>query len=162
MSATIQLLPLDNILLELLRAVQVDGANQLADIGSMPLGAGWGLADPNEPGAVFRPYSVLTSMTATPTADAGGLRKPQADWHIPYMVQGFGVRHDQARWIADKNRRAFAGLLHEDLVLGDETYRVQQVWTSQIGGVPRVPASEPPYFVAPDGITIWLAYRRTP
>lgn len=161
MSATIQLRTLDDEILTALGTVEVDGSAVLVGDGVMPLDSGWGVNSPNTPGQVFTPYVVLTTMTATPAADSGSIQNPQQDWHIPYVVQSFGVSRAQCRWMSDHTREALAALKDEIFALGDGNYKVQQVWTGSMGGVSRVPQTDPAYYVEPDGVTLWIAKRRT-
>lgn len=161
MSTTVQRRPLTAIIATQLRTVQVNGADVLVGVGSMPEGSGWGTKSPNDPTGTFTPYLVLTTVTAVPSADAGSVAGPQQDWHMPYLIQSFGVTHDQTEWMADKTRDALAALRNEILDLVDAKYRVQQVWTSSIGGVNRVPQSDPAFFSQQDGVTLWIAKRRT-
>jgi hypothetical protein len=108
MSTAIRRKPLTDAVLAAIRGLTLpDSTPMLAEVGSMPLGAGWGTSQPNDPlGPGFAPYYVLTTMTAVPSQDAGSLAAPQEDWHIPYMVQSFGVAHQQAEWAGDEARTA--------------------------------------------------------
>lgn len=151
-----------------LTAVQVGDPNNpgstldaLVGVGSLPLGSGWE-GEPNAPGSFFVPYFVLTTLTATPAADTGSLANPQQDWHVPYAIQSFGITHDQAEWMADRGRVAVTSLKGQILQCGASKYKVQQIWTAQIGAVSRVPASDPPFYGQQDGATLWMAKRRTP
>jgi hypothetical protein len=163
MSTAIRRKPLTDAVLAAIRGLTLpDSTPMLAEVGSMPLGAGWGTSQPNDPlGPGFAPYYVLTTMTAVPSQDAGSLAAPQEDWHIPYMVQSFGVAHQQAEWAGDEARTALDGLRGTILALGASNYRISQIWTSQIGGINRVPDSDPPYFSQQDGFTLWVAKRST-
>lgn len=164
MSTDLERRPLTAALKTQLETVQVGSpaANAKVGVGVMPLDSGWGTSDPNEPSHVFTPYFVIATQTATPAADTGSFADPQGDWHLPYVIQSYGVTHDQAEWMADKGRAAMAALLHEIFQLGPSKYKVQQLWQGSIGAVTRVPASDPPYYNQPDSVTFWMAKRRTP
>ncbi len=170
MSTVFERRPLTQAVKAALEAVQVgvpggspsDTQDALVGLGTVPIGAGWGEIDPNAPGAYFVPYFVLNTLTAVPAQDSGSLANPQEDWHVPYSVMSFGVTHDQAEWIGDKGRVAIGTLKGEILLCGASNYKVQQVWTSQLGGATRIPASDPPYYAQSDAGTLWMAKRRTP
>lgn len=161
MSTDIARKPLTDAILAILQAQELPDATPiLAQVGSMPLGAGWGTSQPNDPaGPGFAPYWVLTTMTAVPMANAGSIADPQADWDFPYMLQSFGVVHDQCEWMADLGRNVLAGMKDTILALGESNYKIRRVWTSQIGGINRVPDSDPPYFSQQDGLSLQVAKR---
>lgn len=168
MSTTFERRHLTEALRVALTAVQVgdpahpgSSLDALVGVGSMPADSGWH-GEPNAAGSFFVPYFVLTTLTATPATDTGSLANPQQDWHIPYAVQSFGVSHAQAEWMADRGRIAVASLKNQILQCGESKYKVQQVWTAQIGAVSRVPQSDPPFYGQQDGATLWMAKRRTP
>lgn len=163
MSTAIHRKPLTDAILVQLRLLELPDTTLIkAEVGSMPLGAGWGTHQPNDPtGPGFAPYYVLTTMTAVPSQDAGSIAAPQEDWHFPYMVQTFGAAHEQTETYADKARNALAAMKDTILALGASNYKISQIWTSQIGGINRVPDSDPPYFSQQDGFTLWVAKRST-
>ncbi len=154
MSATIQRRPLTNQLITTLTAL----GKPVGD-GTIPAGGGWNGAGPNAPASTFTPYLVLAALTAAPAPATGSLAEPQGDWHMPYSCQAFGATRDQAEWMADKARSAFAALSKTVINLGDANYRFQQVWTATIGGNNRVPLADPPYFGEQDQVVFWMAKR---
>lgn len=149
MSANLSRGPLTKALLDAL----VAGTAKPVGDGVVPRGAGWS-GQPNAPESAFVPYTVLVSMTASNSS--GPLAMPQADWVLPYSVQAFGVRRDQAEWMADKARDVLGELKGQTLTLGSATYKVQQVRTESIGGVSRIDATDPAYWGQQDGISVWI------
>lgn len=169
MSTIFQRRPLTAAVIAALTEVQVgvpgspsDTQDALVGPGRIPLGSGWGTSDPNAPGEYFVPYFVVTIVTAVPAQDSGSFAHPQEDWHVPYVIQSFGVTQDQAEWMADAGRIALDSLDQQILQCGESKYKVAQVWTSQIGAPNRVPQSDPPFYGQQDGATLWMMKRRTP
>lgn len=132
-----------------------------------PRDSGWNKQQPNQPGGKgFVPYSVLTTMTATPAPGTGSIADPQADWHVPYMIQTFGATVEQAEALADKVRATMATLRNTILDLStndvpENRYKVQQAWVSTIGGVNVTPGADPMFYGEQDQFMIWLAKRIT-
>lgn len=157
---------LNDLLLTHLRAIQVNGANCLVGDMAVPMpvggvGPGWTRPGPNAPGGSFTPYLVLVPLTIAPAPGTGSIGEPQGDWHCPFGVQGFGAARDQAQWMLDLARDRMQELKTQILDLGDAHYKVSTVWQQTIGGVNRVPQTDPPYFGGIDQVTLWLSKRRT-
>jgi len=118
-----------------------------------PVGGGWS-GQPNIDGSNFTPYIVVTPQTAN--FAQGPISDSQADRRVPYAISSFGVMPEQTEWMADKARAAVAALAKTDVVLGDATYRIQQVRTDVIGGLVRVDVTEPAYWGQVDTVVLWL------
>lgn len=118
-----------------------------------PHGGGWD-GQPNVDGSNFVAYAVVTPQTATQAS--GPIAEPQNDRLLPFAVSSFGVMPEQTEWMADKARAAVWALRKTDVVLGDGTYRIQQVRTDVIGGLQRVDQTEPAYWGQVDVLTLWL------
>jgi hypothetical protein len=118
-----------------------------------PKGGGW-QGQPNLDGSNFVPYTVVTPQTATQAS--GPLSDPQGDRLFPYSLSSFGLTPEQTEWMADKTRAAVAALKKTTVVLGDRSYKIQQVRTDVIGGLQRVDQTEPPYWGQNDVVTLWL------
>lgn len=114
---------------------------------------GWS-GTPGEAGSSFTPYSVLIPRTSS--GANGPLAGTQSDWRIPYSVSSFGTSRRQAEWIADLARSSF-GILNRTHFDGiDSTYTFQQVKVTQIGGILRNAAVEPPIFGQTDVFDVWV------
>ena len=140
----------------LLTAAVVDAAEatgQPVGHSNAPITGGW-QGEPNLDGSNFVPYVVVTPQTAT--FSSGPLSEPEEDRQIPYAISSFGVLPEQTEWMADKVRAAVAAMKKTSVVLGDSTYRIQQVRTNVIGGLSRVDSTDPPYWGQVDVITLWL------
>jgi hypothetical protein len=118
-----------------------------------PKGGGW-QGQPNLDTSDFVTYAVVTPQTATNAM--GPMSDPQADRQIPYALSCFGLTPEQTEWMADKTRAAVEALKKTTVVLGDGSYKVQQVRTDVIGGLQRVDQTEPPYWGQTDVVTLWL------
>lgn len=118
-----------------------------------PLTGGWD-GQPNADGSNFTPYCVVTPSTATTAT--GPFDDPQGDRQIPYSIASFGVLPEQAEWMADEARAAVEAMKKTTVVLGDGSYRIQQVRTDVMGGLVRVDSTEPPYWGQVDSLTLWL------
>jgi hypothetical protein len=163
MGTTFQRAPLTAALLTL---IATESGFPCGD-GIIPEGSGWGASQPNKPGSTFAPYSVLTTLNAVPAPSTGSIGDPQEDWHIPYMLQCFGVARTQAETFADKVRPIMSALrttifdLHSNFVAAPNNYKVQDCWVASIGAVNVTPGTDPPYYGQQDQYTLWLAKRRT-
>lgn len=173
MSTTFQRAPVTAYLLEYL---ETETDFKCGD-GVIPTGAGWGTTQPNKPaglptlfgaaGGQFVPYTVLTTMTASPAPGTGSIGTPQEDWHLPYVIQSFGVARLQAETMADKVRAVMTALIHTIIdchtndVVAPNNFKVQDVWQQSVGGINRTPGSDPAFFGQQDQFVIWLAKRRT-
>ena len=147
MPTTVARSPLTLAILVALREVGEDvGDGELPD-------ASW-IGQPNIPGAVYRPFAVLSELTAD--RSDGPLGDSQADWRMPYMVEYFGIRRDQCSWIADAMRGALDSMRFTKLVLGTDTYKIQFVRHDSIGQPQRIGVTNPPFFHQQDGITVWI------
>lgn len=118
-----------------------------------PITGGW-QGEPNLDGSNFVAYVVVTPQTAT--FASGPMSDPEADRQIPYAISSFGVLPEQTEWMADKARSAVEAMKKTTVVLGDASYKIQQVRTNVIGGLSRVDATDPPYWGQVDMVTLWL------
>lgn len=145
--------PLTDLIVARLGAMQFGTLTLPVDKGRAPEAGGW-QGEPNKPGSRFVPYLVVMPMTAN--ASSGPIGSSQADWQIPYSIQGFGVLYDQTEKLLDKVRAALSDLKGETHLFGDSNYKIQQVRTESIGGIVRIDATDPPYWGQQDGITVWI------
>lgn len=141
-----------------LTAVQVDGADLLVGDHVIPVSAGW-QGNPQQIGAKYLPYVVLTALTATQFA--GGPAAPQGDWWMPYAIQSFSALPDAVQWMADQTREAVAGLKGEVIDLGPAHYKIDFVRTDQFGGVSRVGQGSATYYGIQDGVSLSLRRQRS-
>lgn len=121
---------------------------------AQPAAAGWG-SEPNAPGSVFTPYTVLTPMAAS--RSAGSLGLPQGEYQLPYAISAYGVRRNQVEWMADAARVALAALRGTVLTLGAEDWKVQQVWTALIDRPVPNYSTDPPVWAQHDQVSVWLS-----
>lgn len=147
MSITLSRSPLTDAVLTALRA----GGRDVGD-GELP-DASW-IGQPNLPGSVYKPFAVLSELTAD--RSDGPLGDSQADWRMPYMVEFFGVRRDQCSFIADEMRGALDGLRFSVLRLGAAYYKVVWVRHDSIGQPQRIGVTNPPFWHQQDGVTVWI------
>lgn len=169
MSTTFQRAPLTKFLLDYLTALEMGPQNLSFPAGDavIPQDSGWGTGEPNKPGSKFKPYFVLSTMTATPAPGTGSIANPQEDWHVPYLLQAFGSSRIQAETLMDWTRASMDSLTHQIIDLhslavpAPNNFKVQQVWQQSIGGVNVTPGSDPMFYGEQDQFTLWLAKRRT-
>lgn len=102
------------------------------DLAQMPAGGGW-LGQPRADGSNFRPYSVLTPLTAG--TSEGGWDTPQSEWLAPYAVTTYGAAPQQTEWQADLARLAMGELRDDVVTLGDAYGEgtILQVWIQSMG-----------------------------
>jgi len=137
----------------LLTALQ-NNLEYLIAVADQPRGAGWS-DDPRKDGAVFRPYSVLTPMTAQQSQ--GGIGQPQDYWVMPYGLTSFGVAPEQVEWQADQARQVLADTNTDELNVGYDA-NIQAVWLVSIGTMNRVSDNlEYPYWAQADVLSIALS-----
>lgn len=140
-------------LTELLLTTLADVGKPVGD-GERPAAGGWS-GQPNSPGASYVPFVVLTAGTST--RSSGSIGAPQTEWQLNYLLQTFGVQRAQCDWIADRARDVLNALRGTDVQLGPARHRIQQVWTSAIGGISPSYVSDPPVWSQQDQIVIWLS-----
>jgi hypothetical protein len=58
--------------------------------------------------------------------------------------------------MADEARDAVEAMKKTTVVLGDRSYKVQQVRADVVGGLQRVDSTDPPYWGQVDVVTLWL------
>ena len=131
----------------------VETSGMPVGLAHAPQGGGW-QGQPNLDATDFVAYSVVTPQTATNAM--GPMSDPQADRQVPYAVASFGVSPEQTEWAADNARSAVGTMKKTTVVLGDGSYKIQQVRTDVIGGLTRVDSTEPPYWGQVDVVTLWL------
>jgi hypothetical protein len=105
-------------------------------LAMMPLNAGWD-GQPRADGVNFRPYTVVTPMTAG--TSEGGWETPQSDWLLPYALSTYGAGPDQTEWQADRARNAFGGMRDQEIALGTGYGDgiILQIWVQSIGTLTR-------------------------
>jgi hypothetical protein len=131
----------------------VETTGKPVGMANAPLAGGWD-GQPNVDGSNFTPYAVVTPNTSTNAS--GPFGDPQGDRQVIYSVASFGVLPEQAEWMADEARSAISAMKKTTVVLGDGSYKVQQVRTDVMGGLVRVDSTEPPYWGQVDVMTLWL------
>lgn len=174
MSTTFQRSPVTAHLIAFLAALELGPQNVSFLVGDhvIPDGSGWtttglGKPGPNNPDSKFKSYMVLTTMTAVPAPGTGSLDVPQEDWHLPYLLQVFGQRRDQAEATMDWVRASMGALTqtiidcHTPVVPAPNNFKVQETWWNSIGGINRAPGSDPAFYGEQDQFTLWLSKRRT-
>lgn len=136
----------------LLDALDADGL--IVGLAAKPSSGGW-QGMPNDDGTNFDPFCVLTPESAT--RSTGPLKDSKSEWQLPYNLGCYGIAPEQAEWVADKARGALDALRGSSVVLGDASYRVQQVYPSSIGAIRRIDVTDPPHWGQSDTYTVWLS-----
>lgn len=120
--------------------------------------AGW-TGDPNAAGTTFRPYCVLTPMTAG--LGSGPLDATQSDVALPYAVTSYGVSAEQCEDSADLLRAALITLGQSKTTVAQwsgspEEYgrRIQTVLIQSYGQVQRAGQTDPAYYGQTDLYTL--------
>ena len=136
---------------ELLTTLQND---LVVGLSNRPTDGGWD-GVPNDNGTNFVPFCVLSPETAT--RSSGPLGIPPTEWQLPYNLGCYGVSPNQAEWVADKARGLLMALNNTTVVLGDSSYRIQQVYPSAIGAIRRIDVTDPNHWGQNDSYTVWLS-----
>lgn len=148
MRTALQRSPFTSLLLDTLAAV----GKPVGD-GALPPHAGW-QPDVEAPGANYVPFVVLSEVVAS--RSWGTLYDSQSDWQLPYVIESFGARRDQASWMADAARKTLVGLAGALVATEDGNYGVMQVHLDSLGQPARIDATQPPTWHSQDGITVWI------
>jgi len=115
---------------------------------------GWDQS-PTSDSASYAAYSVLTPM---PSGDISGpLADSSADWILPYRIDSFGISREQVEFQADRCRLLVRPTARLNLTLGNDSYRIQQVRTTSLGGVGRTDNTEPSEFSQSDIVAVYLS-----
>lgn len=122
--------------------------------GVVPPNSGWD-GEPNLPTSTFRPYLVLVSGAGTPAG--GPVGDPQGDWHFSYLLASFSASRAGVDWMGDRARDVLTSMAQQTYQLGEDSYRVQQIWLNQIGGPTRNDATDPPFWSQNDTCTVWVS-----
>lgn len=167
MTTTFQRAPVTDFLLNYLNTVDLNGSTYLCGDGVIPVGSGWNTKQPAKPGSTFKPYMVLTTMTAIPAPATGSPPSPQEDWHVPYLLQVFGIARKQSESLMDWVRVALGQLTHvaidcsSKVVPAPNNFRVASVWSQSIGGINVTPGTDPLFYGQQDQFTLWLMKARS-
>lgn len=119
-----------------------------------PDGGGWD-DDPSLPDSSYVPYVVLTPM---PVGSINGpIGDPHADYRVPYSLTFFGISRSQVDGYADICRKHMSEIVRQTVTLDNETWKIQQIEPSSIGGVTRTDIMDPSTFAQSDVITVWIS-----
>jgi hypothetical protein len=151
-STTLQRSPLTDAVLTQLRTLG-------PPVGDAVIPDSMWIGQPNLPGSFADPFAVLSTLRAGDSS--GSLGDSQSDWHMPYLIESFGVSRDQCDWIADRLRNLLTALRGQALALGPDHFKVQYVRVDDLGEPARIDAVDPPFYHSQDVITVWIGKERS-
>lgn len=120
----------------------------------MPDGGGWD-DDPSLPDSSYVPYVILTPMPVSNIS--GPVGEPHADYRVPYSLTFFGISRSQVDGYADVCRKHLASITRQAIILDGESWKIQQIEPSSIGGVVRTDQMDPSTFAQSDAVTVWIS-----
>jgi len=123
-------------------------------LSNRPHTGGWD-GTPNQDETNFVPFCVLSPENAT--RSYGPLSDPASEWNLPYNLGCYGVSPEQTEWIADKARGILYQMKGTTVELGQETYKIQQIYPSAIGAIRRIDVTDPKYWGQADAYLVWLS-----
>ncbi len=119
-----------------------------------PQGGGWD-GPPDASTSGYSAYVVLVPSTAGdatgPTGDTN------ADIRVPYVVNGYGIARSQVEGYMDHVRQVLVAMTRTIVVLGDSSWKVQQVRCDSIGGIARNDSLEPSEFSQTDVFILYMS-----
>lgn len=115
--------------------------------------SGW-VGKPMGPDAEFDPFVVVSEITAD--RSFGGLGDSQANWHMPYLVESFGVLRDQCAAMAELARSVLPSLKGATYLANGARYTVAYVRLDSMSAPVRVDVTDPPFWHSQDGFTCYL------
>lgn len=119
-----------------------------------PDAGGWD-GPPTKDGSSYQAYVVLTPMPASD--NTGPMADSSADWTLPYRIDSYGISREQVEWQADKARALIRPTRRENITAGGDTYRIQQVRTTSLGGIGRTDNTEPSEYSQSDMVAVYVS-----
>jgi hypothetical protein len=130
--------------------------NSVVTVGDAdaPEEGGWD-GPPDHQTSSYTPYVVLVPATA---GDATGpIGSSASDILVPYVVNGYGLSREHVEGYMDMVRQVLVAMSRTIVVLGDSSWKIQQVRCNSIGGVSRNDSIEPSEFSQTDVFTLYMS-----
>jgi hypothetical protein len=140
--------PLTDYLLEQISSVITVGDAQAPEEG------GWN-GPPDAADSEYTPYVVLVPGTAGDST--GPIADSLADIQLNYIVTGYGLSRSHVEHYMDLVRKVLVATSRTMVVLGDSSWKIQQVRADSIGGISRNDSIEPSEFSQTDVVVLYMS-----
>ena len=138
----------DHILAE----IETNGLN-IGD-ADRPAVGGWD-GPPDSDGSSFQAYGVLVPASVPDTTGPIGDSKSEA--RVAYVVNGYGISRSHRESYMDHVRKLLVAMARRIVVLGDSSWKIQQVRPDTIGGIARNDSVEPSEYSETDVYVLYLS-----
>jgi hypothetical protein len=119
---------------------------------------GW-QGEPDAPGSTFIPW--VSVGTGTSSNSSGPQSASQSDWRMNYFLTSAGVARKQTDRTADLAREAMANLTRTVIATTAGNWKILQARVASIGGINKMPQTNPNYFIQTDVVELWLSKELT-
>lgn len=119
-----------------------------------PEEGGWD-GPPDSYDSSYSAYVVL--VPATSGDSTGPIGDTHADIILSYVVNGYGITRGQVEGYMDHVRDVLVAMTRTMVVLGESSWRIQQVRCTSIGGISRNDTIEPSEFSQTDVFVLYLS-----
>lgn len=123
--------------------------------GEAPDTGGWTLEQPGE--GAFVPYVVVTALNGSQGPFQDPVFNQDTSWQLPYSMRCVGGSRQQADWCADQQRELMMKLQRSRV--GEQpgmVWKLTRVRYTQIGGMTRNDATDPPLWECTDVVSLWI------
>lgn len=119
-----------------------------------PESGGWD-DDPDSDNASYNAYGVL--VPATVPELRGPIGDSSSDAQVAYVINGYGLSRSHTERYMDHVRKVVVAMARRIVVLGDSSWKIQQVRCDSIGGVSRNDSIEPSEYSQTDVYVLYLS-----
>lgn len=141
--------PLTDLILEEIEHEEL----KIGDADSPETGGWDGPPDANY--SKYRAYGVL--VPATVPEQTGPVGDSAADARVAYVINGYGVSRSHTERYMDHVRKVVVAMSRRIVVLGDSSWKIQQVRCDSIGGIARNDSIEPSEYSQTDVYVLYLS-----
>lgn len=119
-----------------------------------PADGGWSHS-PDSPDASYQAYGVLVPA-AVPDM-TGPVAATASDARVAYVINGYGTSRSHVESYMDHVRKVLVAMARRMVVLGDSSWKTQQVRCDSIGGIARNDSVEPSEYSQTDVYVLYLS-----
>lgn len=132
----------------------IEAENLIIGDAEPPETSGWD-ASPSSDGSSYQAYGVLVPAN-TPDL-TGPIGDSRSDTRTAYVINGYGISRRHVESYMDHVRTALVAMARTMVVLGDSSWKLQQVRCDSIGGIARNDSVEPSEYSQTDVYVLYLS-----
>ena len=119
-----------------------------------PLDGGWN-GPPDSASSDYNPYIVVTPGTASDST--GPIGDSMSDMQLNYVCTGYGLSRAHVEGYMDDAAIVLVAMTRTMVVLGDSSWKIQQVRRNSVGGISRNDTIEPSEFSQTDVYVVHIS-----